>query len=379
MKTPWNELRLRPVSLEDVEPVLALAASGGKTLTTLPEDRDFIEKRIRRSLHAFHPEVHEPGAEAYTFVLEHVPSGELAGISAIYARTGGFDPFYTYERIQSENVFAPLGICQPIETLECRHWHKGPSELGSLFLQKAFRGSGVGKILSLGRILFMGAFPERFEEEVIAEIRGWQDSEGRFPFWDAVIHPFFGTAFEKMDAISGVGEKDFLGALLPKHPIYCNLLPAAIREVLGRPHRDAEPAMAMLLREGFERTQYIDVFDAGPMIRARLSDLQCLQRTRSVTLASTTDSAPQDAAGPLGILYRKDLDFTAVLTAALPEEDGSVSVSPVQQAMLGVKEGTSSTFGYMPLTTSGHAPQRPDAEDGHEDPRRPVRVLRHLI
>ena len=317
---------MRPVAVADQDAILRLSENGGRTLTTLPADPAFLEKRIKRSIHAFYPEVSEPGNEAYTFVLEDMRDGRLVGISGVFARTGGFEPFYSYERCRTANRYPPLHINQTIEWLECRTWHKGPSEMGSLYLQADARGRGVGKLLSLGRLLFMAAFPRRFEQEVIAEIRGWQDESGRSPFWEGVIRPFFGTAFEKMDAVSGSGDKDFLGALLPKHPIYCNLLPEEVCAVIGRPHREAEPAMRLLLNEGFRATDSVDVFDAGPMIRATLPDLRT-SRPQPIQSIETPIADTQNAPSPAGILFRRSLDFRAILTASAPDATGCIHLS----------------------------------------------------
>ena len=327
----WSSLVFRPVRLDDLDAVLHLSASGGRTLTTLPEDCGFLEKRIKRSVHAFYPEVSEPGNEAYTFVLEHIPTGEILGISAVYARTGGFDPFYTYECVRVSNDYEPLGIHEEIERLECRTWHKGPSELGSLYLLPNARGAGVGKLLSLARLLFMGAFPQRFEESVIAEIRGWQNADGVSPFWKGVIEPFFGRAFEKMDAVSGTGDKAFIGALLPKHPIYCALLPEPVYKVIGKAHREAEPAMRMLLRQGFEATNYVDVFDAGPMIEAALKDLPTTQASVPVTELNVADV---DQAQPVGICFSARLNFAATLVGQAPDANGVLSLTPEQHKLL---------------------------------------------
>jgi len=320
---------MRPVVTDDLDGVLRLAREGGKTLTTLPDDPDFLERRISRSIHAFYPEVSEPGGESYTFALESLRDHTLVGVSGMYARTGGFDPFYTYERVRERNSYPPLGIDQLIERLECKTWHKGPSELGSLYLEPAARGGGVGKLASLGRILFMASFPERFESEVIAEIRGWQDAAGKSPFWEAVIRPFFGAAFEKMDAVSGIGNKDFIGALLPRYPIYFDLLPREIREVIGRPHDDARPAMEMLLRAGFERTDYVDVFDAGPMITARLEALVAPARLRKVEALRPADTTAAGAGRAVGIVFRRDLEFRALLVTQAPDPAGVLKLDPL--------------------------------------------------
>ena len=343
----WQDYFIRPARADDLDGVMRLSAAGGHMLTTLPEDRDFLDKRIKRSIHAFYPEVSEPGNESYTLLLEDMRSGELHGISGFQAKTGGFQPFYTYERVRAENSYPPLGIQQKIERLECRTWHDGPSELGSLYLLPEARGRGVGKLLSFSRLLFMALFPERFEDTVIAEIRGWLDESGISPFWRSVIEPFFGRDFQKMDAFSGIGEKDFLRALLPKHPIYCDLLPREVRSVIGRAHVEAEPAKQLLLKLGFRETDYVDVFDAGPMIEARLGDLPT--STKGQKVASLRVSEEQVVkASPVGILFKNELDFRAVLVAEAPGGSGAISVNEAQKAALGAASG----YTYYPLVAN---------------------------
>ena len=322
-----RSLVFRPVRESDLDAVVALSEGGGKTLTTLPQDRDFLSRRISRSMHAFYPEVVEPGNEAYTFVLEDTETGHVYGISGAYARTGGYEPFYTYERVQTRNHYGPLKIDQMVECLECRTWHKGPSELGSLYLEPAARGAGVGKLLSLGRLLFMDSFPQRFEERVIAEIRGWQNEQGRTPFWDACIEPFFGAEFEKMDAVSGVSDKDFIGALLPKHPIYCDLLDVSVRDVIGRPHSAAEPAMRLLEKLGFEQTNYVDVFDAGPMIEAELGSLTTSRATPVMPVSANAQTFTEEAGKPCGIIFQQQLDFRAYLCWSKPDAEGRIELN----------------------------------------------------
>lgn len=325
----WQRYVIRPARASDVESILELSARGGRMLTTLPEDRNFLEKRVKRSIHAFYPEVGEPGAESYTFLLEEIPGGALHGISGLQAKTGGFEPFYTYERVHKMNAFEPLGIRQEIERLECRTWHSGPSELGSLYLLPQARGQGVGKLLSLGRLLFAGAFPHRFESSVIAEIRGWQDASGQSPFWRQVIEPFFGTAFDKIDAVSVTGNKEFIRALLPEFPIYCELLPDEVRRVIGKAHDEAEPARRLLLTTGFRETAFVDVFDAGPMLEAKLSSLPT--STEPVPV-SGIDPSESHSESPCGILFVRDLDFRAALVGSAPDKTGRIPMHPEQAA-----------------------------------------------
>lgn len=347
MDAHWHHYLIRPARIEDLDGVLRLSAAGGHTLTTLPENREFLEKRLKRSIHAFYPEVGEPGAESYTFLLQDLLDGELHGISGLQAKTGGFEPFYTYERVSAENRYDPLGIRQRIERLECRTWHSGPSELGSLYLLPEGRGRGVGKLLSLSRLLFAAAFPERFEASVIAEIRGWQDADGESPFWRQVIEPFFGTGFAKIDAVSGTGSKDFIRALLPEFPIYCDLLPAEVRAVIGKAHNEAEPARQLLLRLGFQMTPFVDVFDAGPTVQASLRELPTARACRSIERMRAEKALP---AAPSGICFVPELDFRSVLVAEDRQVPGTILLSEAQADVLAPLDPR--RFRYYPLTHS---------------------------
>ena len=44
----------------------------------------------------------------------------------------------------------------------------------------------------------------------MAEMRGWQDENGRSPFWDHLGSKFFGLRFESADHLSAVGDKGTL-------------------------------------------------------------------------------------------------------------------------------------------------------------------------
>ncbi|MFH7127688.1 arginine N-succinyltransferase [Klebsiella pneumoniae] len=53
----------------------------------------------------------------------------------------------------------------------------------TLFLDPQWRKEGNGYLLSKSRFLFMAAFRERFNEKVVAEMRGVIDEQGYSPFW----------------------------------------------------------------------------------------------------------------------------------------------------------------------------------------------------
>lgn len=325
---------IRPVRVEDHGGLTDLVGTIADGLTSLPNDPDFLENRIHQSVRAFYPHVREPGGEAYLFVLESLATSRIVGTSGIVARVGGFEPFYTYQIQQHEAVYAPLGIRTQNAALHLLKNHKGPSEICALFLHPAHRKGGLGRLLSVSRFLFIRQFPERFAEEIIAEMRGYIDDSGRSPFWAAVGEKFFQKDYYTADILSGLGEKAFIEALMPAYPIYTSLLPEAARAVIGRVHKDTEPALKVLLAEGFERTAQVDIFDAGPLIRAERERMRSWQasRTGRVKLVGAAGAAR-------ALVSNARLDWRAGIAPVERLGEGWIGLTNAAAEALELKEG----------------------------------------
>lgn len=252
--------------MDDLSSLLGLAGLASFGLTTLPKNEKLLSRRIRDSVRAFeHIGDEEPRGESYFFVLEDLASNRVIGTCGIVSKVGGFQPFYAY-RVET-NVFESrvLGIQKEIQTLHLVLEHNGPCEIGSLFLHPEFRRSDTGRALSLARFLFMAEFPSLFDATVIAEIRGVVDDLGRSAFWDAVGRHFFDMEYPKADVLS-VTNKEFIGELMPRHPIYVPMLPPAAREVIGVAHPESVRAQQILAAEGFRFSGMVDIFEAGPVV-----------------------------------------------------------------------------------------------------------------
>lgn len=256
-------LVFRPLRENDLPVLAQLANSIGGGLTTLPPDEEVLGDRIADSLRAFSPRVKRPGGEYYLFVLEDSATGEIVGTSGIASRVGGFEPWYGYEIRGEKFAHPPLAVEKEIATLHLKKEHRGPSEVCSLFLRSDRRHGGHGRLLSLSRFVFIAAFRARFTDTVVAELRGYVDDTRHSPFWDAVGQIFFESDFYRADLLSGLGDKEFIAAPMPKHPIYVPLLPQKVQAVIGRPHRDTEPALALLRAEGSADTN--DFLQPAPM------------------------------------------------------------------------------------------------------------------
>src|SRR5215217_1398308 len=238
---------LRPITLDDLQPLLELTRLTGFGLTTLPNDEKLMKRRVKESLRGFEQLADDdpPIGASYLFVLEHGPSKQICGTCGIWSKVGGFEPFYAFRIETSIHQSDVLHVRKEIQTLHMVQTHSGPSEIGTLFLSPKRRAPGNGRLLSLSRFLFMANNPAYFDAEVIAEMRGVVDDKGRSPFWDAVGHHFFEVDFPKADYLSMVNKR-FIADLMPKHPIYIPLLPPEAQQVISQVHDHTKPALRIL-------------------------------------------------------------------------------------------------------------------------------------
>jgi arginine N-succinyltransferase len=205
-------------------------------------------------------------------------------------------------------------------------------------------------LLSLARFVFMSAFPRRFDREVIAELRGWQDEAGLSPFWESVGRHFFERDYSTADFLSGLGNKAFIEDLMPKYPIYLSLLPPEVQAVIGRVHRDTEPALKLLLEEGFVRSREVDIFDAGPLLRAELKTLRTVRQCRSAPVARLVDPPP-GAPQADAIVCKSALQFRACLGTVSVDQENIVSISDGLARALEVEAGD--TITWTPARANG--------------------------
>ena len=155
------------------------------------------------------------------------------------------------------------------------------AEVCTLFLDPDYRHSKNGQLLSKSRFLFLAQFAHRFEAKIIAEMRGVSDENGQSPFWDGLGAHFFDMPFADADHLTGLGKKEFIAQLMPRHPLYINLLPKAARDVIGEVHGNTLPARKMLEDEGFRYQGYVDIFDAGPTLETQVNDIRAVRESKN--------------------------------------------------------------------------------------------------
>jgi arginine N-succinyltransferase len=325
---------VRRVVEEDVDQLYALILKSEYGLTTLKISKEELASRIENSIFAFQQKSTRPAGQPYVFVMEDLSKGMIVGTCSIYAKVGGFQPVYSYEIENSVHRSEELGVHKDIPVLHMRKIHDGPSEIGSLFLSPDYWGAGFGRLLSMSRFLFIAEFPARFEEEVIAEMRGVVDNHGVSPLWSALGSHFFQIDFPRAETLSSKSKK-FIGDLMPKHPIYIPLLPEDAQEVIGRVHEYTRPALSLLEKEGFEFRQMVDIFDGGPTLHCRTSEIRAVKESRSGIVAAIE---PRVDEGCEQLISNARMDFRVCL-GHIAWEGNQATIDEVTALRLHLKVG----------------------------------------
>jgi len=320
---------------KDIDGLFNLAMTAGTGMTTVPNTRDAIAKRVAQSKVAVRGEGQAGPNDIFFFVLES--GGEVLGMASIFPSLGDDRPFYSY-RVSKVAAAAPeLGIQASSELLYlCNDFH-GYTEIGTLLVSEKARGTGAGRLLSLSRFLYMQTIADRLSEHVMAEIRGRFRDDGSNPFWDAIASKFFNMSFQEADERSAHDFR-FIADLMPKFPIYTELLDQETRDCLGQPHTTSAAAMNMLLKEGFQYTNCIDIFDGGPSIEVPMNRIRTIEQSVK-SVVRIQDTPTSDGEHRTMVAVPDGKAFKAML---LPRDhrDGSLFLSQQEADRLQVSSGS---------------------------------------
>lgn len=331
---------IRPIEDKDLDGLMKLLEKSGHGLTTLPKDPEVIKKRIRISQRSFLHREDGPGGEDYVFVMEELFTGRIVGVCAIISKIGGFQPYYFYKleklKLKSKLLHVENEVCH----MHVQAVHSGPAELCSLFLDPDFRNSQNGRFLSLSRFLFIAENRKYFEDEIIAEMRGMVDDQGRSKFYDAVGKHFFKIDFPTADYLY-MKDKRFIEELLPKTPITVNLLPEEAQAVVGKVHPDTEAAKRILEQEGFADSGMVAIFDPGPVVTATVNNIRSITESKVGTIG---EIAKANLNNKEFIISRTEGNFRCALGEVVKQKDGKYKISDVTAAALKLRLGDSIRF-----------------------------------
>jgi len=336
------EFIIRPIRKDDLDALLKLMQLSKSGIASLPADKKILKKRIQCSLNSLKPNIKKTGKEYYLFALEEIKSQQIVGVSGIYAQTGGGASFYAYEIQHEEYSYPKLDVKKKIDILRLRDIRKGPSEVCSLFLNPKYRHSGHGHLLSLCRYLFIKNFPERFSKQIIANLRGYRDEQNKSPFWKALGQVFFEGELQAVDAMKSLGHKSFIKALMPRFPIYIPLLPKMVQETIGKVSKATEPALHLLEDIGYNKTNWIDIFDAGPFLLSDIKEITTFKNAKKSRVSKLTE---ESQSGDLPyIISNESINFRACLGRLEIYSDKTVGIDKNIAAKLEIKEGDCVSF-----------------------------------
>lgn len=269
---------IRHVQQQDLDDIYVLAEKSGVGMTSLPQNKQILAARITRMQETLAGQLAR-GEQGYLFVLEDTLQKKVVGLSGIEVAVGLTEPFYNFHVGRQVHASQALKVYKTLDTLFLSNDLTGSSELCSLFLDPDYRENQNGKFLSKVRFLFIAAFQSFFEQRLIAEMRGYSDEQGCSAFWDALGHHFFSMDFATADYLSGVGQKVFIAELMPRFPVYVDLLPQAAQQVIAKVHPHTRPAFHVLEMEGLQYKNYVDIFDAGPTLEAETNSLRAVKES----------------------------------------------------------------------------------------------------
>jgi arginine N-succinyltransferase len=277
--------RVRPATGEDFRAIYQMAKLTGGGFTNLPADRGTLVAKLARSDGSFSREEDRQEGDLYVFVLEDPKTGVIRGTCQVFGQVGVVQPFYSYHVSTLTQTSPELGKTFRNQMLSLTTDLEGASEVGGLFLHPEMRAGGWGALLARSRYLFMKLHRARFGDRTLAELRGVMDEAGNAPFWDGLAGRFFGMTFPEADEFNAVHGTRFIADLMPKTPIYVDLLAESAKAVMGQPHPSGRAALRMLEHEGFIFDRYIDIFDGGPTVVAPTDQIRTVRESRGEAIA----------------------------------------------------------------------------------------------
>lgn len=336
---------IRPAQADDLESLLNISLVTGSGMSSMPSDLESWKTKISTSIESFAKNAEQSNGEIYFMVMEDSDTAEVIGTTAIYAGVGLDQPFYSYKVSKLVSFSQELKKKNALEILHLVNDFTGATEIGSLFLHPQYRKDGNGRFLSRGRFVMISDFPQRFGEPIIAELRGWQDKQGVSPFWEHLGQKFFGLGFENADFMSSVKGKQFISDLMPRHPIYADILPADAQSVIGKAHNSSAPALRLLEKEGFRPSGYVDIFDGGPTVQCQSQNIKTIRDTNcgAIKQILTRSELPQDGSRFM-ISNRSAQNYRLICDYLIVDEDGRISISETAAKTLNLNVGDTASY-----------------------------------
>jgi arginine N-succinyltransferase len=329
----------------------------------LPPDRDIIAAKIEQSAASFRrlllkapkavpttlrsvkPNAHAAGIKALTshsdlflLVMEDLEGRGVIGTSQVIARMGSpANPRVSLELGTLSRRSESLKIEWTHQTAKVARDDSGPSEIGGLILNHAFRGHKLrlGRFLSFARFHLMGLFRDRFADRVIAEMLGPIDKDGYNPFFEKFTRHYIPRSFAEVYRFSQTS-KEFVTGLLPTSPIDLSIMDPEVANSAGAVSEDTLPARRLLERLGFQNQGHIDPLDGGPHLEAATDRIAIVRATRRLKgLVATPARSIKNPRDLIVSTLSPNAEFRAVQTPGLLTPASKATLRPDTLKLLG--------------------------------------------
>jgi arginine N-succinyltransferase len=289
---------LREATPTDTPQVLRLARLLDSI--NLPIEEDEAHALVQRSTQSFRGAIESREEGQYLFVLEERETQSLVGAAMIIAKHGTPDSPHFYLVMAADQRYSKsLKKMFRHTYLTLRRNIDGPTEIGGLIVDPSFRQhpARIGKQLSFVRFLYLAMYPDRFEDEVLAEMMPPLTSTKDSLFWECYGKRVTGMTFREADRQS-TKDKEFIEALFPSIPLYVCMLPVEVQEQLATVGLESRGAASLLEKIGLRFLRHVDPFDGGPYYGAKVKDVLLIQQfrwRRIITARSDRDAETQHA------------------------------------------------------------------------------------
>jgi arginine N-succinyltransferase len=295
----------------------------------LPDDRATIHEIVEQSHKSFSGAITDPRLRQYVFVLVDRQKEQIVGTSMIFAQLGRRGvPYIYFDVLDEEKYSATIDKHFHHTVLRIGYSYKGPTEIGGLVLMPEYRLSPerLGTMISYVRFLYLGAHPNLFEEEVLAELMPPLEPDGTSHLWEALGRRFCDMSYAEADRLSKKN-KEFIKALFPDGVIYASVLPPNAQAVIGKTGTQTRGVEKLLRRIGFRYAHRVDPFDGGPHYTARMDEITLVANTRRTKADRPFTPHADDKKALVAVEFSEPPFFRAVLTHFRDEGNRGLVVS----------------------------------------------------
>ena len=123
--------------------------------------------------------------------------------------------------------------------------------------------------------------------------------------------------------------------LMPKHPLYVNMLPAEAQDVIGQPNVKGKPALEMLKKEGFRWNGHVDIFDAAPSVDTKIDEIVSVKDSHQAEVIGISEFDHDERA----MIATSEAGSFQALMSTISVEKGGVKIPRATMKALNLELG----------------------------------------